>query len=270
MAFNENSNAGGKLREIETDLDDLDDMEELDDGDGGDDEKTSPSWLSSYSDMMTDLMAIFVILFAFAMMATSHENKNIKEELREAKNQTSAVVSAAVPSSAPEAPRTGELDGVYEKIKNKISEGGYADSILMEKQEGYINFKFKDNLLFYPDSAVMRESSFDILGYMGNLLLGVDDEIDSIEISGFTADVGENSSSNYFSWELSSDRAISVLKFLASECKLPQSKMFISGYSHYKPVAGNATEKDRSLNRRVEVKIVRAKPASAAAAAASR
>ena len=174
-------------------------------------------------------------------------------------SDTRGGVSGAAPggNAAPD-----ELDGVYEKIKNKISEGGYAESILLEKQRGYINFKFKDNLLFYPDSAAMRESSFDILQYMGDLLRGVDSEIDSIEISGFTAEAGKVSSGNYFAWELSSNRAISVLKFFSSKCSLPQSKMFIAGHSYYQPVAGNDTEKGRSLNRRVEVKIVRSKPAS--------
>ena len=246
MAFYEDANAG-RLDDLDLDLD----FEDDDDGD----EKAAPSWLSSYSDMMTDLMAIFGVLFAFAMMATSQENQDIREEMQTVREQAGLSVEAGEGSYQLE----DEFDEVYEQIKNKIAEGGYSESILLEKEDGYINFRFKDNLLFYPDSAVMRESSFDILRYMGDLLLGVDSGIDSIEISGFTAKVGDESPGNFFSWELSSDRAISVLKFFSTECSLPQSKMFVSGYSHYRPVAENDTEEDRSLNRRVEVKIVRSK-----------
>ena len=264
MAFNKGSNPDEKPEKTETALDDIDE-------DDDEEEQSSPSWLASYSDMMTDLMAIFVILFAFAMITTSHENKVIKEQLHQAEAQTAVSAVSAEESGVPEISRpSDELDEVYEKIRKKIAEGGYSESILMEKQDSYINFKFKDNLLFYPDSATMRESSSGILRYMGTLLLSVDSEIDSIEISGFTADAGAVSSGNYFSWELSSDRAISVLKFFSADCKLPQSKMFISGYSHYKPVAGNDTEQDRSLNRRVEVKIVRANSAAAAGASSGR
>ena len=253
MALHENdkyTNTEPSDEDLEFDFDDEDD--------DSPEEKGAPAWLASYSDMMTDLMAIFVILFAFAAMATSSENKDIKEELENIKNQTSA--SSTVTGGVEDAQTDDELDKIYESIKEKIEQSGYADSILLEKTKGYIKFQFRDNVLFYPDSPTMRESSFSILQYMGDLLASINSNIGSIEISGHTAKVGEDSNTNFFAWELSSNRAIAVLKFLVNKCSLPQSKMIVSGYSHYQPVSGNDQEKDRAQNRRVDIKIVRVTP----------
>jgi chemotaxis protein MotB len=231
-----------------------------DEPEGGNDEE-APAWLTSYSDMMTDLLAIFVILFSFAMMAVSQQNYSIRTELEKSKQAAAGSASVAqetvsgTASQAANQAASKDFDEIYESIQKKINQSGYSESILLEKGEGFIKFRFKDNVLFYPDSPTMRESSFDILQYMGGLLLSVDDQIGSIEISGHTAMAGDESQNNYFAWELSSDRAIAVLKFFSSKCDLPQSKMIVSGYSYYHPVAGNEAEEGRSQNRRVEVKI---------------
>lgn len=223
-----------------------------DDNDG----EEAPAWLTSYSDMMTDLLAIFVILFSFAMMAVAQQNYTLKTELEEAEDVASLSAEEQGGSGGTDQVAS-DFDKIYEAIKEKVNESGYADTILLDKTDEYINFRFKDTVLFYPDSPTMRETSFDILQYMGDLLLSVDSSIDTIEISGYTAKVGEDVSTNYVAWKLSADRAISVLNFFVSNCDLPQSKMSIAGYSHYRPVADNDNEENRSQNRRVEVKITR-------------
>ncbi|WP_099204652.1 OmpA/MotB family protein [Scatolibacter rhodanostii] len=230
----------------------------FDEEDDDDEDEGGEGWLASYSDMMTDLMAIFVILFSFAMMNQSQQ-ATIAQKAESALEEVQGEIAEGVGSGTGNYQLESEFDEIFELIRQEIDESGYSESIQLEKSDGFITFRFKDNVLFYPDSPVMRESSSGILQYMGDLLLSVDAGIDSIEISGFTANVGNSDPSNFFSWELSSDRAISVLKFFALTCNLPESKMFVSGYSHYRPIAGNDTEEDRSLNRRVEVKIVRTK-----------
>jgi chemotaxis protein MotB len=89
----------------------------------------------------------------------------------------------------------------------------------------------------------------------------------TIDIAGHTAKVGEDSTADFFPWELSSDRAITVLKFFVQKCTLPQSKMTISGYSHYSPVADNGTEAGKALNRRVEIKITKVQQSAVGSAA---
>lgn len=55
-------------------------------------------------------------------------------------------------------------------------------------------------------------------------------------------------------WELSSARAISVLKYLQSQ-GLPAKHMVAAGFGEHQPVSSNKTEEGRRANRRIEFKI---------------
>lgn len=297
---NENIRSLQKIEEPEDEEGAIDFDEDDDEDEGGE------SWMGSYADLITDLMAVFVILYAFAAMSTAHQNKALKTENKSITEQSQQVkeeiqdiigrVQEMKENSGAEGTdgsldsegildHIGELleslgatagigsdydsedseeqmiaiknkfDSIYELIKNKISEGGYSDMIELKKGDGFYTFRFKDNLLFYPDSPSMRSESFEIVEYIGDLLKSVENAVESIEIAGHTADVGPDI--NFFSWKLSANRAITILEFLVKNSDLPESKMSISGYSKNKPVAGNETESDRALNRRVEMKVYR-------------
>lgn len=222
-----------------------------------DEEEEGESYLASYSDLVTDLMAIFVLLFSFAMMATAQQNYSMKQETQATQNEESTIVAE---SGGATQQADDDLDMIYEAVREKINSGEYSDGISLERGEGYITFKFRDSLLFYPDSPIMRSDSTDILDYMGDLLLSVEENIGTVSISGHTAKVSEDAEANTIAWRLSSDRAIAVLQFFVDQCHLPEAKMAVAGYAHYRPVASNDTAEGRSLNRRVEIKISKVDP----------
>lgn len=220
-------------------------------------EEEEESYLASYSDLVTDLMAVFVLLFSFATMSLTQQNALLRNETEEIREQQQMEQEAKKKAEEQAKEAQDDLDSVYEAIREKIASGEYSDGISLERGEGYITFKFKDSLLFHPDSPVMRTESTDILEYMGLLLLGVESNIATISISGHTAKVSEDTNANTVAWRLSSDRAIAVLQFFVNECHISQSKMAVAGYAHYRPVASNDTEEGKAQNRRVEIKITR-------------
>ena len=233
-------------------------------------------WITTYADMMNNLLVLFMALYAMSIMDVQ-KFQALANSLNSAFTGSSIVAAVETPDTGapesipPEAVQSlspspdespaqeDDFDHIYQIIQQKIEESGYADSIILEKAEDYIKFRFSDSVLFYPDSPEMRQSSFEILKYMGDILLGVDGYIRTIDIGGHTATVNGGQTESFFAWELSSERAIAVLEFFVNNCSLPQSKMTVSGYSHYQPVASNDNEEDRKQNRRVEVKITRIK-----------
>jgi chemotaxis protein MotB len=57
-------------------------------------------------------------------------------------------------------------------------------------------------------------------------------------------------------WELSMARSHKILELLSTRCGVPESRLSITSYGPYQPVASNDTEDGRALNRRVEILIL--------------
>jgi len=211
---------------------------------------------------MNNLLVLFMVLYAMSVMDLE-KFRALAEQFNENLSPTKTEVT--VPSAAGTATEDSsdneeaaqEFDALYQKLKNGIEENGYDEFIELEKGDSFIKFKFKDNVLFYPDSASMRPNGVLVLQYVGTLLSDVTQYTETIEIGGHTAQTGKESQITTFAWELSADRAISVLQYLVKNCGLMQSKMSIAGYSHYDPIGDNSTEDGRAANRRVEIKVIR-------------
>jgi chemotaxis protein MotB len=54
-------------------------------------------------------------------------------------------------------------------------------------------------------------------------------------------------------WELSTQRAVNVVKFLIAECGMDPAALSAAGYAESKSVATNETTEGRALNRRVNI-----------------
>ncbi len=54
-------------------------------------------------------------------------------------------------------------------------------------------------------------------------------------------------------WELSSARALEVVKYLSSVSGISEDKFSAQGYGEFRPISDNNTEEGRSKNRRVEI-----------------
>lgn len=227
----------------------------------------SERWLLTYSDMMNNLLILFMVLYAmsvidlakFQAMATGFSEVFSSGTATESQNNDGGASEYKVEESATAGGTDTvdqQFDKVYETIQEKLAENGYEDMVKIERGADYIKISFGENVLFYPDSANIKTEDIGLLKCIGDTMLTIEPYIQSIEISGHTATTGQQSA-GFFSWELSADRSISVLKYLIQTCHLPESKMTISGYSRYRPVASNENEESRQLNRRVEIKITR-------------
>ena len=59
-------------------------------------------------------------------------------------------------------------------------------------------------------------------------------------------------------WDLSAGRALTILHFLIDQHDLPPIGLSATGFGQQPPVADNATEQGRSLNRRVDLVVLAA------------
>lgn len=105
------------------------------------------------------------------------------------------------------------------------------------------------NVFFETGSATLKPTSYAELGRLTQLLN--ENPTLKIEISGHTDNIGGKASN----LKLSEDRAKAVVEFLKTEGTASE-RLTYKGYAFDQPIADNATEEGRSLNRRVEFKVM--------------
>lgn len=120
-------------------------------------------------------------------------------------------------------------------------------------------FLLPSELLFASGSASLGEEGQRELDKLAEVLLDVasaiPDDIDWIlRIDGHTDRIPINTEEFPSNWELSTARAVAVVRYLASE-GVPQSRMVAAGFGEFFPVDEGNSAEALQRNRRIEIKL---------------
>jgi chemotaxis protein MotB len=244
-------------------------------------------WLLTYADMITLLLALFVVLFAISSVNVS-KVKMLQQSLREAFSgkvmsggeaimQTGNSVSVrsldSQPRIVPATPSIGQPDSAaaraalaarreedeLQRLKRMLdafaaAHGFRAQVETVVTRRGLVVRLLTDNVLFDSGLADLKPQGLPLLGEVGTLL-GVD-RIHPIVIEGHTDDVPIATSKYASNWELSTARSAAVVRWLIGR-DLPARRFSAAGYADLRPLASNGTAPGRARNRRVEVVLQR-------------
>ncbi|MCE9682836.1 OmpA family protein [Halomonas sp. M5N1S15] len=203
------------------------------DGDGD-------SWLMSYLDVLTLLITLFVLLLSLSGNGLASQGARHGGESA-AFISPQAVAAAHMVASSGLRPRH---DGLQPRFSGLDIEGVSVD----QGQQG-ITLRIDDNLLFDSGQASLTGQGREVLSRLRDILgnfegdVSVEGHTDSIPIA--TAQFPSN-------WELSSARAIAVLRYL-SELDVSTERLRAVGYAETRPLKSNETAEGRAANRRVEL-----------------
>lgn len=210
-------------------------------------------WLLTYSDMITLLLALFIILYSIsAVDAKKFEqvSNNMNAALHNAKDATSQAEGGGN-SNTP----SDSLNTVTKELNAYVQSKHLGDQLEITQYGDHITISIKEAILFKPDKAELLPESRPLIDKVAGILKSAYSGLGHITISGNTADIGEDTLS---AWSLSSDRAIAVLERFVKK-GMSQDKFSIEGNSHFNPVAPNDSEKNMAKNRRVEITVTKGK-----------
>jgi len=244
-------------------------------------------WLLTYSDMITLLLALFVVLFAISSVNVS-KVKMLQQSLRDAFSgkvmsggqaimQTGNSVSVRAletqPRVVPDPPSIGTPDSAaaraalaarreedeLQQLKRQLDAFAAAHGLRAQvetvvTQRGLVVRLLTDNVLFDSGLADIKSQGLPLLAEVGTLL-GVD-RVHPIVVEGHTDDVPIATSKYASNWELSTARASAVVRWLIGR-RLPARRFSAAGYADLHPLSSNGTAAGRARNRRVEVVLQR-------------
>ncbi len=120
-------------------------------------------------------------------------------------------------------------------------------------------FLFQSELLFDSGSATLgvqgQRELAKLAGTLRDVAAHIPEEIDWIlRVDGHTDRVPINTPQFASNWELSTARAVSVVRFLASQ-QIPQRRLTAAGFGEFHPIDRTDTPVAYRKNRRIEIKL---------------
>jgi chemotaxis protein MotB len=152
----------------------------------------------------------------------------------------------------------------YEKLASSLRTEIDAGRVELTELRGKMTVKMKDKILFASGSATIGKEGKDALRAVAEALRSVQGR--TIRVEGHTDNVPATGSAFPSNWELSSARALAVVRFL-QEAGVDPTRLAAAGYGEFQPIAPNDTPEGRSQNRRIEIVLAPAEGTAPAAPA---
>ena len=186
-------------------------------------------WVVSYSDFVTMLLALFIVMFAISHNVNKEQAKIIEDN------------NLQVVENATDIP-TKTADELIKELNEKLANNSSVTLV-------------KDNsILFDEGSAIIKKNASKTL----DEVIGVISQVDNkVLVEGHTDSTPINTKTYPSNWELSTARATNIIGYIIRTGKIPPQRLSAAGYGEYMPIADNTSSGGRLLNRRVDIIILK-------------
>ncbi|MBP1758145.1 MAG: flagellar motor protein MotB [Firmicutes bacterium] len=222
-------------------------------------------WLLPYSDMMTLLLALFIVMFAVSSVDQAKFNSMMEAMYTAFGGDTAEGIQLPLPYPDADLPLTEKTDtainsslpNLYLSLNSYVIDQGLQDSIAVQYSGSDILVTIKNDVFFASASADLSPEMQEQAKILAQLLLENQDPLRPFDVivAGHTDNVPINNVQFPSNWHLSAHRALNFLDALLTGSQLDPTHFSSRGYGEYAPVATNDTPEGRQQNRRVELLI---------------
>lgn len=229
----------------------------------------APAWMMTYGDMVTQILAFFVLLFSFS----SVNEQKFRDTLISLQGAFGVMPGASaglagsrrndITSSVDKSPalrdpnmksvQDNQLKAVADQAEKVLQGEGLQQDIVVHLGEKTVTLEFNAQALFDSGKAIIKPGAETALDVLATFLLSIPNDV---RIEGHTDSDPISTLQFPSNWELSGARAASVLQYLQTFGNVTPQRMSIAGYADWRPVAPNDTPANKAQNRRVDIVIL--------------
>jgi chemotaxis protein MotB len=244
------------------------------------------AWVIPYADMLTLLMAMFLVLWAIGQVDVSkakavstgfadefglstsagsgaggvgvldgveRPDEEAKPEDKSARvDKTMAIAAGGSGSGIAEL--NHQLQEVQHEIATDAAASGNDTSLRFRvEQRGLVVSIVSEGVLFAAGEAELQPAGRVVLDDLAESLAGIPNQL---AVEGHTDNIPISTPRFPSNWELSTARATAVLRYLVEHHGIAPARMSAAGYADQRPLAGNDTGGGRARNRRVDIAVL--------------
>jgi len=224
-------------------------------------------WLLTYADMITLMLALFIILFSISTI-NKVKLQRLVRDLGGGFNSQDAINNP--PNGMTTSATKDNLQAMQAQLQSYITSNSLQSKVQTQiqregqKRELVISL-LSDKQLYDSGKADLKPETKRILDQVYKQLKGKTNEV---RVEGNTDNVPISNDQFPSNWELSAARATGVARYLVEDDGLAPRRISALGYGEYRPRVPNDTDTHRAQNRRVDVVILDTDQATNAQAAA--
>lgn len=220
--------------------------------------KGAPEWMSTYGDLVTLLLCFFVLLFSFSTI----DNSKFKAIIQSMQGSLGVLDSGIVVQMDPlDTTFPGDTDleeesfnRINEQVSKFIEENDLQNSVTLVLNERGLLIRLLDATLFDSGKAEIKEEAKYIIEKISEV---IKQSSNNVRIEGHTDNVPISTKKFPSNWELSTARAVNVLKYMIELEDIEPWRLSAVGYGEYHPIETNETILGRQKNRRVDIMILK-------------
>lgn len=214
-------------------------------------------YLITYSDLITLLLGLFVILYASSQVDSGKYkefslalSEYFKPEASSAEKSDKPLPgSQGIPQ--PILPRSSQktLDNIQQEVRGKLEKELATNVVEIVRTPNDLRLQLPEQLLFTSGKAEMQPAGLRVLDTLATILQGIPQEI---VVEGHTDSIPIRTFQFESNFHLSAERALNVGYYLLRS-GMPSAAFSVRGYGETRPLAANSTQAGRARNRRVEI-----------------
>ena len=218
-------------------------------------------WLLTYADMITLLMVLFVVMYAisntdtrkFVQLAQSVSAAFNADVFQGSKSITVETGQQAKVMDANTQTGTDLVQSDMRSIQAQledyaIGQGIGGDVSVSLSPEGIV-IRLNDALLFASGRAHLDDHALAVIKQVATILKPLPNDV---RVEGNTDDQAPDGGLYADNWELSTARALAVLRAMVDQ-GIDPSRLAAQGNAEYNPLVANTDDASRAKNRRVDI-----------------
>jgi chemotaxis protein MotB len=182
-----------------------------------------------------------LLLVVFFVMLTAFSSIDSERMMRLKITQKVEPVTPAPPQGMSQA---------MQAMQQMTNDSGMKNVFSIQKTEAGFKAVIPNPVLFASGDATLSEAIYPILD--GIITIVRRNDL-AIQVEGHTDNLPIETARFPSNWELSTMRAINILRYMQSGGGIPSNRLVAIGFAEYRPVADNDSPEGRGKNRRIEI-----------------
>jgi chemotaxis protein MotB len=208
-------------------------------------------WLLTYSDMITLLLVLFIVLFAISKVDQAKFREFKQSVTKAVMTHTPHGTVTTSPTTKKTVPAPSRLATIEKELANALrAEGLLRDVTLHVTASGLVEGLVADSTFFVTNSAALSPVGIKIVDTSAGVLRQFPNAID---VAGYTDNRPITSGPFANNWALSAARATTVVVRMTENDRVNPGQLVILGYGQYHPVVPNSSPQNQAENRRVNI-----------------